>query len=177
MAEHNDSADRVEDTLAARLNELFATVTYQVKGRRREFSTPYVAKAISEDAEHDTTISRVYLAGLRNGTNTNPSRAVMVAIAKFFDDHRAPDQPPVTVGYLAGDVDAPEERELRAALADGQVRAIAMRAGNMSPRVRQQMLDMLDILDPQAGEPQARDSQSRDSEARDAQSDEPQPGK
>lgn len=150
MADDNESTGPGQDTLADRLNELFANITYQSKGKRREFPTPYVAKEISEDTAHETTISRVYLAGLRNGSNTNPSRAVMAAIAKFFDDHRAPDQPPVTVGYLAGDAADPAERELRAALADSQVRAIAMRAGNMSPRVRQQMLDMLDILDPQA---------------------------
>ncbi len=139
------------DTVAQRLNTLFATVTYDKRGRRREYSTPYVAKAISDDPAHDTTISRVYLNGLRNGTNTNPTVAVVRAIAKFFDEHRDPGTPPVTAAYLLGD-DDPEDLELRQKLADRQVRRIAMRAGNMDERMRRQVLEMLDVLDPEHSE-------------------------
>jgi len=73
-------------TVADRLNELFAMVTWTDKhGRPREYSTPQVAKAISDDPAHDTTVSRVYLATLRSGANTNPTVAVLKAIARFFD--------------------------------------------------------------------------------------------
>ncbi len=145
------SADDVSDTMGQRLNDLFATVTDDSKGRSREFSTPYVAKTISDDQSHDTTISRVYLNGLRNGTNANPTVAVVRAITKFFDEHRRSGTPPITAAYLLGD-DAPEDRALREKLADHQVRTIAIRAGNMDNRLRRQVLQMLDVLDPHPGQ-------------------------
>jgi hypothetical protein len=138
------------------LNELFATVTWtDDRGRTREYSTPQVAKAITDDPEHDTTVSRVYLATLRSGANANPTVAVLKAIAKFFDERRAAGTPPVTASFLLGEHDPagddPEARELRDKLADRQVRMIAMRAGDMSPAVRRQVLQMLDILDQSTG--------------------------
>jgi len=142
-------------TVAARLNELFATVTWvDDRGRARQYSTPQVARAICDDPAHDTTVSRVYLATLRSGANANPTVAVLKAIAKFFDEHRAAGSAPITASFLLGEDDPggdPEERELRRKLADRQVRMIAMRAGDMTPAVRRQVLQMLDILDQQAG--------------------------
>jgi transcriptional regulator with XRE-family HTH domain len=143
-------------TVAARLNELFATVTWtDDRGRPRQYSTPQVARAISDDPAHDTTVSRVYLATLRSGVNANPTVAVLKAIAKFFDERRAPGTAPVTASFLLGEGDAagddPEARELRDKLADRQVRMIAMRAGDMTPAVRRQVLQMLDILDQTTG--------------------------
>lgn len=131
---------------ADRLNELFATIGQRdANGAWREFSTPQVARAISEDPAHGTTMSRVYLATLRSGSNTNPTIAVVRAIATFFDQHRAPHDAPVTASYLLGE--NTEEIEWRQKLADHQVRAIAMRAGEMSPQLRRQVLRMLDVLD------------------------------
>ena len=143
-------------TVAARLNELFATVTWtDDRGRPREYSTPQVAKAISDDLAHDTTVSRVYLATLRSGANANPTVAVLKAIAKFFDERRGAGRRPITASFLLGegdpDGDDPEARELRDKLADRQVRMIAMRAGDMTPAVRRQVLQMLDILDQPTG--------------------------
>jgi hypothetical protein len=127
---------------------LFASITWtDDRGRPREYSTPQVARAISEDPAHDTTVSRVYLATLRSGTNTNPTVAVLKAIARFFNERRAAGTAPVTASFLLGEGDDPEARELRTKLADRQVRLIAMRAGDMTPAVRRQVLQMLDILD------------------------------
>lgn len=147
--ETGDSRARQDqDTLTDRLNELFVSVTYTDKrGRSREYSTPHVARAISEDPEHDTTISRVYLATLRSGSNTNPTVAVLRAITKFFNDRREPGTPLITPAFLLGEQEDAEEQELRRKLADRQVRTIAMRAGSMSPTVRRQVLQMLDVLD------------------------------
>lgn len=136
---------------ADRLNELFATIGQRdASGGWREFSTPHVARAISEDPAHETTMSRVYLATLRSGANTNPTIAVVRAVAAFFDQHRAPHDAPVTASYLLGE--NAEEIEWRQKLADHQVRAIAMRAGEMSPQLRRQVLRMLDVLDETATE-------------------------
>ncbi|HKT03258.1 MAG TPA: hypothetical protein VJT31_27330 [Rugosimonospora sp.] len=143
-------------TVAARLNELFATVTWIDKaGRRRAYSTPQVAQAISDDSSHDTKLSRVYLATLRSGANANPTVAVLKAIAKFFDERRPPGTAPITASYLLGEDEDDEARELRRKLADRQVRMIAMRAGNMTPALRRRLLQMLDILD---AEPDPSDS-------------------
>lgn len=140
-----------QSTVAERLNELFATVTWVDKqGRRREYSTPQVARAISDDPAHDTTVSRVYLATLRSGTNTNPTLAVLRAIARFFEQRRADEAPPITASYFLDEDD--ESQEFRRQLADRQVRMIAMRAGNMTPAVRRQVLQMLDILDQPASD-------------------------
>jgi transcriptional regulator with XRE-family HTH domain len=149
--------DRPETTVAARLNQLFATVTWvDDRGRAREYSTPQVAGAITDDPSHSTTVSRVYLATLRSGTNANPTVSVLKAIAKFFDERRAAGTPPITAGFLLGEGDPieedREERELRDKLADRQVRMIAMRAGDLTPAVRRQVLQMLDILDQAASE-------------------------
>ncbi|MFJ2513190.1 hypothetical protein ACIPEL_30110 [Streptomyces griseoviridis] len=133
------------------LNGLFASVTFQDdNGRTQSYSTPYVARKITEDPSHDTTVSRVYLAALRSGRNTNPTIAVVKAIAKFFDERRAPEMPPITAAYLLGVEEVEEHEELERKLTDRQVRTIAMRAGEMTPAMRRQLLRMLDALDEQA---------------------------
>ncbi|GAA3340551.1 hypothetical protein GCM10020358_28610 [Amorphoplanes nipponensis] len=152
-----DHPDRPPATVAARLNQLFATITWtDERGRTREYSNPQVARAITDDPAHDTSVSRVYLATLRSGANANPTVAVLKAIAKFFDERRPAGRPPVTASFLLGEDDPagedPEARELRHKLADRQVRMIAMRAGDMSPAVRRQVLRMLDVLG-QTGDP------------------------
>jgi hypothetical protein len=127
----------------ARLRRLFDDSTYiDDQGRRRRFSNQYVGE--------NTNLSRSYIDGLRNGRNTNPGLNVLTALVKFFNEHRDPTSPPVTVSYLAGDDDGATEIEddaLRARLADQDVRAIAMRAGDVSVTTRRQILAMLDVLD------------------------------
>jgi hypothetical protein len=164
----SDSPGNPPATVAARLNELFATVTWvDDRGRPREYSTPQVAKAISDDPAHDTTVSRVYLATLRSGTNTNPTVAVLKAIARFFDARRAAETAPITASFLLGEDDpAGDDREadeLRRKLADRQVRMIAMRCGDMTPAARRQVLQMLDILDQSTGPATREDPEDRSS--------------
>lgn len=150
MSTEDQCSDRPRSPIAERLNELFATVTYERGGRQRTFSTPHVAKAICDDPSHGTTLSRVYLNGLRNGTNTNPTVAVVRALAKFFDEHRPPDSAPITAAHLLGDEDA-ADRALCEKLADHRLRAIALRACGMDERLRERALEMLDVLDPPGG--------------------------
>jgi transcriptional regulator with XRE-family HTH domain len=134
-------------SLAERLNALFAMVRWtDAHGRQREYSTAEVAKAVTADPSHPATLSRSYLAMLRNGSHTNPTLSVLEGLAKFFDDHRAPGSPPITVQWLVAQED-PEEELLRQRLADHQVRTIAMRAGAMTPAMRKQLLKMIAIFD------------------------------
>ena len=143
-ADRADREDRRSD-LAERLNDLFATVTDRSRDEPHEYTTPAVAQAISDDPAHDTTISRVYLNGLRNGTNTNPTIGVVRAIAKFFDEHRGPDGHPVSTAYLLGE-EGDEERALRAALSDERVRSLALRASELDDDRLDQALRMLTVL-------------------------------
>ncbi|CAL9450961.1 hypothetical protein SUDANB58_02447 [Streptomyces sp. enrichment culture] len=145
-------------SLAERLNSLFALVRWtDAHGRQREYSTAEVAKAVTTDPSHPTTLSRSYLAMLRNGSHANPTLSVLEGLAKFFDDHRSPGTPPITVQWLVAQED-PEDELLRQRLADHQVRAIAMRAGEMTPAMRKQLLKMIEIFnqdgtpDPDLGE-------------------------
>ncbi|MFJ3861877.1 hypothetical protein ACIPRL_37400 [Streptomyces sp. NPDC090085] len=153
-AESNQGQHR---SLAERLNALFALACWtDGYGRRREYSTAEVARAVTVDPAHPTTLSRSYLAMLRNGSHTNPTLSVLEGIAKFFDDHRPSGTPPITVQTLVAQED-PEEELLRQQLANHQVRAIAMRAGVMTPAMRRQLLKMMavfdqdDAADPDAG--------------------------
>ncbi|MFD7904606.1 MULTISPECIES: hypothetical protein [unclassified Kitasatospora] len=151
-------------TLAERLNAWFAdAATTDAVGRRREPSTSEVAQAISEDPSHDVTISRSYLAALRNGSQTNPTISVLAAIVQYF--RARPMTLPVSVGALINEetaADAADDPAWASVLADRQVRSIAMRAGGMTPEVREQLLSIMDALDaprppaPSPGEDTAR---------------------
>uniref|UniRef100_J1RXT0 XRE family transcriptional regulator n=1 Tax=Streptomyces auratus AGR0001 TaxID=1160718 RepID=J1RXT0_9ACTN len=115
-------------------------------GRQREYSTAEVAKAVTADPTHPATLSRSYLAMLRNGSHTNPTLSVLEGLAKFFDDHREAESRPITVQCLVAQED-PEDALLRERLAGHQVRKIAMRAGAMTPAMREQLLKMIETFD------------------------------
>ncbi|MCA1192889.1 MULTISPECIES: helix-turn-helix domain-containing protein [unclassified Saccharopolyspora] len=135
-----DAAGHGHSVFVARLRGLFDEITYvDEEGRRRRVSNQYVAER--------TGLSKSYIDGLRNGRNTNPGLNVLTALVSFFNAHRGPDTPPVTVSFLAGDDASPEQDvSLQQQLADRDVRAIAMRAGEASPHQRRQILAMLDAL-------------------------------
>ncbi|MEE1753161.1 hypothetical protein [Streptomyces sp. SP18CS02] len=136
-----------ERSLAERLNALFAMVLRtDARGRQREYSTAEVAKAVTADPSHSETLSRSYLAMLRNGSQANPTLSVLESLAKFFDDHREPGSAPITIHALVAEED-PEDELLRQRLASHQVRAIAMRAGAMTPAMREQLLKMIEVFD------------------------------
>lgn len=148
-------------SLAERLNSWFAdAATSDAVGRLREPSTSEVAKAISEDPSHDVTISRSYLTALRNGSHTNPTVSVLSAIVKYF---RAQEMTlPVSVSVLVNEeppasTEAPDEA-WGEALRDRQVRSIALRAGQFTPELRDQLLSIMDVLDASRSEPSPRDA-------------------
>ncbi|WNF30937.1 hypothetical protein RI138_31150 [Streptomyces sp. C11-1] len=137
-------------SLAERLNALFAMVRWRdAHGRQREYSTAEVAKAVTADPSHPATLSRSYLAMLRNGSHTNPTLGVLDGLVKFFDDHREPGAAPITIQSLVAGRD-PEDDLLREQLASRQVRMIAMRAGAMTPTMREQLLKMIETFDQDA---------------------------
>lgn len=142
-----ESGEGQRRSLAERLNALFAQARRtDATGRQREYSTAEVANAVTSDPSHGANLSRSYLSMLRNGSHTNPSLNILEGIAKFFDDHRPAGTPSITVQDLVARED-PEEELLRQRLADHQVRAIAMRAGAMTPAMRRQLLKMMTVFD------------------------------
>ncbi|GAA0458132.1 MULTISPECIES: hypothetical protein [Streptomyces] len=137
-------------TLAERLNAWFAdAATADAVGRLREPTTSEVAQAISQDPSHDVTISRSYLTALRNGSQTNPTVSVLSALVRYFQSREM--TLPVSVSALISEATppaAPEEKdEWAEALSDRQVRSIAMRAGQLTPELREQLLSIMDVLD------------------------------
>lgn len=145
-------------SLAERLNAWFAdAATADAVGRLREPSTAEVAQAISADPSHDVTISRSYLAALRNGSQTNPTLNVLAAIVGYFRSR--PMTLPISVGALINEAppQPPEPADDTAAwtsaLADRQVRSISMRAGRLTPELREQLLSIMDVLDAGAQQP------------------------
>ncbi|MFC9128993.1 hypothetical protein ACFT4A_19370 [Streptomyces sp. NPDC057099] len=138
-------------TLAERLNAWFAdAATANAVGRLREPTTSEVAQAISQDPSHDVTISRSYLTALRNGSQTNPTVSVLSAIVRYFQSREM--TLPVSVSALISEAAPPaavqeEKDEWAEALSDRQVRSIAMRAGRLTPEMREQLLSIMDVLD------------------------------
>ncbi|BDD81256.1 hypothetical protein TPB0596_10190 [Tsukamurella pulmonis] len=158
--------------VAERLNEWFAfAAVADANGRRREPSTAEVAEAISADASHGVSISRTYLAGLRNGGQRNPTISVVEALVAYFRPRLAESGIDVSANALLGDTAQPPaavgamSAEWERLMASGRVRSIAMRAGAMSPQMQEQVLRMLDVLAPESGN--GNDEHARRSEAGD----------
>ncbi|MEU8751467.1 hypothetical protein [Streptomyces chartreusis] len=147
-------------TLAERLNSWFAdAATADAVGRLREPSTSEVAQAISNDPSHEVTISRSYLTALRNGSQTNPTVSALSAIVKYFQSRDM--TLPVSVSALIDEEPparpAEPKEQWAAALADRQVQSIAMRAGRLTPELREQLLSIMDVLDDSKKAPQTDD--------------------
>ena len=135
---------RTGQTLAAKLNHLFAT---RLRPDRKEYSNEQVATAILA-TKSVKTLSQSYIWQLRNGVKDNPTVRHLQGLANFFDvpvayffdddvSHRVDEQ-------LAG-VRAERDRLTELAGSD-ELQLLAMRAGELSPARRQQVIDLLDVV-------------------------------
>lgn len=132
-----------ESVFTARLRVLLEEI-HQVddRGRARQFANSYVAER--------TGLSTSYIEALRKGQKTNPGLNVLTKLATFFNEHRAPESPRITVSYLAGDADDHVEGgddALLERLSDDDLREIAIRARGANPGTRQQILAMIKVLE------------------------------
>ncbi|MFI6173274.1 hypothetical protein ACIBCN_41305 [Nocardia sp. NPDC051052] len=143
------------ETFADRLEYLFSTVRYRdADSRWRTFTTGEVADLITQDNDrYRVKMSRSYLGMLRSGRYSNPSIAMVIALVRFFNDHRAEGTPEIGVDWLASGASAAKEStpvdEELSPVEYQQVRHIAMRAGKMTPELRNQLIAILDMLDDQ----------------------------
>ncbi|MCG0285369.1 helix-turn-helix domain-containing protein [Streptomyces sp. PSAA01] len=128
-------------TLADKINNLFQAITDD----GREHSNEYVAQAISKTG---ITISQSYIWQLRKGKKDNPTMRHLQALANFFG---------VPVAYffddaVAGEVDgklaqmAAEQASVNEAFENGDIKLMAMRAGELSDKGRKQVMDLLDVV-------------------------------
>ncbi|MEY9846345.1 transcriptional regulator with XRE-family HTH domain [Streptacidiphilus sp. BW17] len=135
-------SEQTARSLAGKINHLFDTI------RRRdghEYSNTHVAAAIAEAGV--TTISQSYIWQLRKGEKTNPTINHLQALADFFG---------VPVAYFFDDEVASRverdaaalEEQARAneAMGGSEAKLMAMRAGELSPQRRKQVMDLLDVV-------------------------------
>lgn len=125
--------DAADTTLAAKVNRLFTTVTPRGGG---EYTFEEVAEAIR--ATGGPTISATYLWQLRKGLRDNPTKRHLEALAGFFG------VPPAYFFDTAEAERIDAELALLAALRDGPVRQIAMRANGLSAKSLEAITEMVD---------------------------------
>lgn len=130
-------------SLADKLNHLFATIT---PGPGQVYSNEHVANVIGQNS--DVTISQTYIWQLRKGQKTNPTLRHLQALADYFGvpaayffDDAAADRIDGRLAEMAA-----EQDRVREAMGHGDVRLMAMRAGELSPEGRAQVMGLLDVV-------------------------------
>ncbi|MFI6377464.1 helix-turn-helix domain-containing protein [Streptomyces sp. NPDC050546] len=129
-------------SLAGKLNRLFATVR---PDGGSEYSNEQVAAAIRETGVH---ISQSYIWQLRKEKKTNPTLRHLQALADFFGVPAAyffDDQ--VSEG-VEGRLEAlvAEQTRMARMVENGDVKLMALRAGELSPTRRRQVMELLDVV-------------------------------
>lgn len=134
--------EQVGRSLADKLNHLFATV--RARGGQ-EYSNEQVATAIGEAG---VAISQSYIWQLRKNKKGNPTLKHLQALADFFGvpaayffDDAVTDR---VEGQLA--IMKAEQERLDTAVGSSEVKLMAMRAGELSPARRKQVMDLLDVI-------------------------------
>lgn len=129
-------------SLAEKLNHLFA----QVRARNgSEYSNEHVASEIAKSGE---TISQSYIWQLRKSKKDNPTVKHVQALADFFGVPAAyffDDEVADRVDGQLAEIRA-ERARLNEIAGSSDVQLMAMRAGELSPQGRKQVMDMLDVV-------------------------------
>jgi transcriptional regulator with XRE-family HTH domain len=132
----------MSDRLADKLNHLFR----QVRPRGgQEYSNEQVASAISAGG---VTISQSYIWQLRKAKKDNPTMRHLQALADFFGVPAAyffDDDVEGRVNEQLAALRAEQDRLTRLANSS-DVQLMAMRAGELSPKGRKQVMELLDVV-------------------------------
>jgi transcriptional regulator with XRE-family HTH domain len=128
--------------LAGKLNHLFANTT--TRGGQ-EYSNEQVAAAIVTTG---VTISQSYIWQLRKGKKDNPTFKHLQALAAFFGvpvsyffDDEVTDRVDLQLEELRA-----EQDRLRGIMGSSDAQLMALRAGELSPAGRRQVMDLLDVV-------------------------------
>ncbi|WP_405486886.1 hypothetical protein [Streptomyces sp. NBC_00096] len=151
------------ESLTGRINHLFSIAGFRDhSGRWQTFGTGEVADLISRsEGRYGVRLSRSYLGMLRSGRYTNPSIAVVIALVRFVNGHLVEGHPEITVDWLTSGAttaasgapagpptaDRAGPAEGPGTLADRQVQHIALRAGRMTPELRDRLIGILDTME------------------------------
>ena len=129
-------------SLAEKLNRLFATVR---PDGGPEYSNEQVAAAIRETGVH---ISQSDIWQLRKEKKTNPTLRHLQALANFFGVPAAYFFDNEVTGRVGGQLDAlvAEQTRMAEMVENGDVKLMAMRAGELSPTRRRQVMELLDVV-------------------------------
>jgi len=132
----------MSDRLADKLNHLFR----QVRPRGgQEYSNEQVASAISTTG---VTISQSYIWQLRKAKKDNPTMRHLQALADFFGVPAAyffDDDVEGRVNEQLASLRAEQDRLTQLANSS-DVQLMAMRAGELSPKGRRQVMELLDVV-------------------------------
>ncbi|HEY2698551.1 MAG TPA: helix-turn-helix domain-containing protein [Pseudonocardiaceae bacterium] len=131
-------AEQGRRTLAQRLDHLFDTVR---RPDGQEYTNEHVAGAVSAKG---VTISQSYIWQLRKQKKDNPTLKHLQALADFFGVPPAYFFDDAVAGQIDTQIEALRtERENSGA---PEVRMMAMRAGELSPDRRRQVMELLDVV-------------------------------
>ncbi|MQA10401.1 MAG: XRE family transcriptional regulator [Pseudonocardiaceae bacterium] len=135
--------EQASRSLAEKLNYLFAS---QVSQDGQEYSNEHVATAIT--TQGDAKISQSYIWQLRKAKKDNPTYKHLQALAGFFGvpvsyffDDEVTDRVNQQLQSLKS-----ERVRLRELAGDSDAQLMAMRAGELSPHRRQQVMELLDVV-------------------------------
>jgi transcriptional regulator with XRE-family HTH domain len=127
--------DEVGSVLADRLNELFS----MSRPRGRPWTNDEVATEIKKSAP-EIKVSGAYLSALRSGKRRQPSRDLLVALARFFG---------VSPAYFFDSGQADRVNQQLAALDElrqAGVRSVALRAVGLPPEILDAVTAILDQM-------------------------------
>jgi transcriptional regulator with XRE-family HTH domain len=128
--------------LADKLNRLFANTT--TRGGQ-EYSNEQVAAAIVATG---VTISQSYIWQLRKGKKDNPTFKHLQALAAFFGvpvSYFFDDEVTDRVDQQLDELKA-EQARLNEIMGSSDAQLMALRAGELSPAGRRQVMDLLDVV-------------------------------
>ncbi|MER6382477.1 helix-turn-helix domain-containing protein [Streptomyces sp. NPDC001127] len=130
-------------TLAEKINHLFDTIR---SPSGQEYSNEHVAAEIGKSGA--TTISQSYIWQLRKGKKDNPTISHLQALADFFGVPVAYFVDDGVASKVEGKLEALQAQQVRVseAIGTGDVKLMAMRAGELSPERRRQVMDLLDVV-------------------------------
>lgn len=129
-------------SLADRLNHLFASV--KPRGGQ-EYSNEHVAAVCCGAG---VAISQSYIWQLRKNKKTNPTLRHLQALADFFGVPAAYFFADEATDRVEGQLRllVAEQERWEKAVGSNDVKVMAMRAGELSPERRKQVMDLLDVV-------------------------------
>lgn len=135
MSQEEGREHEQSPTLADKLDRLFKTAH---RAGEHEVSYQEVADAINK--EGIATISASYIWDLRKGNKTNPRKAHLEALARYFD------VPPFYFYEDDRAVEVYRDLEMMAKLRDSRINDIATRAADLSPEYINALSNIVDEL-------------------------------